>query len=145
VRFSETLTLSYDRIDDQVLVGPASWAGWMLELAACGSPVSRGLPLWLGNDYNDYRDYLWGVDMADTWTVAEAKAKLSEVIDRAAKEGPQTVTRHGRAAAVVVAAEEWERKTRRYGSLAEFLANSPLRRSKLRVERRQDRPRKVDL
>ena len=83
--------------------------------------------------------------MADTWTVAEAKAKFSEVIDRATKKGPQTVTRHGRTAAVVVAADEWERKTRRRGNLAEFLANSPLRRSNLRIERQKDRPRKVDL
>ena len=87
-----------------------------------------------------------GVDrMADIWTVAEAKAKFSEVIDRAARKGPQTVTRHGRTAAVVVAADEWERKTRRSGNLAEFLANSPLRRSNLRIERQKDRPRKVDL
>ena len=82
---------------------------------------------------------------ADTWTVAEAKAKFSEVIDRAETKGPQTVTRHGRTTVVVVAAEEWARKTKRTGSLAEFLAVSPLRRSNLRVHRKQDRPRKVDL
>ena len=83
--------------------------------------------------------------MPDTWTVAEAKAKLSEVLDRAAEKGPQTVTRNGRTAAVVVAAEEWERKTKRTGNLAEFLESSPLRRSRLRIERRKDRPRKVAL
>ena len=83
--------------------------------------------------------------MTDIWTVAEAKAKFSEVLDRAAEKGPQTVTRNGRTAAIVVAAEEWERKTRRTGNLAEFLAKSPLRRSRLRVERRRDRSRKVDL
>ena len=66
--------------------------------------------------------------MADRWTVAEAKAKFSEVIDRAAREGPQTVTRNGRTAAVVVASEEWERKTKRTVNLAEFLRTSPLRR-----------------
>ena len=83
--------------------------------------------------------------MADTWTVAEAKAKFSEVINRALRKGPQTVTRHGRTTAVVVAAEEWDRKTRRAGNLAEFLASSPLRQSNLRVDRRKDRPRTVDL
>lgn len=83
--------------------------------------------------------------MAETWTVAEAKAKFSEVIDRAATEGPQTVTRHGRTAAVIVSAEEWERRVRRSGTLADFLASSPLGRSRLRVERRPDRPRKVAL
>lgn len=81
----------------------------------------------------------------DTWTVAEAKAKLSEVIDRAATRGPQTVTRNGRTAVIVVAAEEWEQKTKRVGNLAEFLGHSPLRRSHLRIERRKDRPRSVEL
>lgn len=80
----------------------------------------------------------------ETWTVAEAKAKLSEVINRAETTGPQTITRNGRKTAVVVAAEEWERKTTRQGNLAEFFAASPLRGSKLKV-RRRDRPRKVDL
>lgn len=82
---------------------------------------------------------------ADTWTVAEAKAKLSEVIERAVTKGPQTVTRHGRTAAIVVAADEWERKTKRIGNLAEFLSDSPLRRSHLRIERRKDRARKADV
>ena len=83
--------------------------------------------------------------MADIWTVAEAKAKFSELIDRATKKGPQTVTRNGRTAAVVVAPEEWERKAKRSGNLAEFLAHSPLRQSRLRVERRKGHPRKVEL
>jgi prevent-host-death family protein len=81
---------------------------------------------------------------AETWTVAEAKAKLSEVISRAETTGPQTITRNGRKTAVVVAAEEWERKTTRQGNLAEFFAASPLRGSKLKI-RRSDRPRKVSL
>lgn len=82
---------------------------------------------------------------ADRWTVAEAKAKLSEVIERAREEGPQTVTRHGRAAAVVVSPEEWERKTKRIGSLADFFAASPLRGARLKIKRAKDRPRRVDL
>jgi prevent-host-death family protein len=81
----------------------------------------------------------------DTWTVAEAKAKFSEVIDRAQSIGPQVVTRSGRKSAVVVSAEEWERKTKRVGNLAEFFASSPLRGSGLRVKRSKDGPRKVDL
>ncbi|HKO06241.1 MAG TPA: type II toxin-antitoxin system Phd/YefM family antitoxin [Alphaproteobacteria bacterium] len=81
----------------------------------------------------------------DTWTVAEAKAKFSEVIERAQSGGPQTITRNGRTAVVVVAAEEWERKTRRIGNLAEFFAASPLRGSGMRIKRIRDRPRSVDL
>jgi hypothetical protein len=43
-----------------------------------------------------------------------------------------------------VDAEEWDRKTKRVGTLAEFLANSPLREGGLRLPRRT-RPRKVEL
>jgi prevent-host-death family protein len=82
----------------------------------------------------------------DKWTVAEAKAKFSEVIERAQSDGPQTITRKGRKAAVVVDAEEWERKTKRRGSLAEFFASSPLRGSGLQVKRvRGGVVRKVEL
>lgn len=43
----------------------------------------------------------------DTWSLAEAKAKFSEVVERARHEGPQRVTKNGRDAVVVVSAEEW--------------------------------------
>ncbi len=79
------------------------------------------------------------------WTVAEAKAKFSEVIDNAKSQGPQTITRNGRTTVVIVAAEEWERKTRRKGNLAEFFANSPLRGSGLKLKRIRGKMRRVDL
>ena len=82
---------------------------------------------------------------AGNWTVADAKAKLSEVIDLARSRGPQTITRNGRTAVVIVAAEEWERKTKRIGNLAEFFAASPLRGSRLNAKRLRERPRKIDL
>jgi prevent-host-death family protein len=82
---------------------------------------------------------------AQNWTVAEAKAKFSEIIERAMSEGPQTITRNGRTAAVVVGAEEWQRKTKRAGNLAEFFAGSPLRGSNLKVRRLKARPRKISL
>ncbi len=81
----------------------------------------------------------------DTWTVAEAKAKFSELIDRAQSDGPQTITRKGRTAVVVVSAQEWEQKTRRSGSLADFFAASPLRGSKLKVKRVSGGIRKTGL
>ena len=80
-----------------------------------------------------------------TWTVAEAKAKFSELLDKAKSEGPQKITKHGRTAAVVVAAEEWERKAERRGNLAEFLASSPLRGSGLKLKRLPVRLRRVEL
>jgi prevent-host-death family protein len=80
----------------------------------------------------------------DVWTLAKAKARLSEVVDRA-QDGPQMVTRNGRPAAVIVSAEEWKRKTERKGNLAEFLLSSPLRGQDLDVVRLDDQPRDIDL
>jgi len=79
------------------------------------------------------------------WTVAEAKAKFSEVIEQAMSQGPQTITRNGRTAVIVVGAEEWQRKTQRVGNLAEFFAASPLRGSGMKAHRLKERPRKVSL
>lgn len=79
------------------------------------------------------------------WTATEAKAKFSELVERALARGPQTVTRMGRPAVVIVSAAEWERKTRRNGNLAEFLATSPLRGSGIAIRRQREQARKVDL
>jgi prevent-host-death family protein len=62
------------------------------------------------------------------WSVQDGKARFSELIDSAERE-PQTVTKHGRPAAVVVAAEEYER-LRRFerlmtASFAETLLAAP--------------------
>lgn len=82
---------------------------------------------------------------SDIWTVAEAKAKLSKVIHRAEEDGPQIITRNGTKTVVIVSVEEWDRKTKRTGNLADFLESSPLRGSDLKVSRLKDRLRNVDL
>ncbi|MHB8529238.1 MAG: type II toxin-antitoxin system prevent-host-death family antitoxin [Caulobacteraceae bacterium] len=80
-----------------------------------------------------------------SWSVAEAKAKFSEVIEKAKAEGPQHVTRNGKAAAVVVSAAEWRRRTQSANTMLEFLERSPLKGSKIQVERDRDLGRDVDL
>jgi len=81
------------------------------------------------------------------WTVAEAKAKFSEVMERAEKEGPQRITKHGQETAVVVSAEEWAKKAepKPKESLAEFLSKSPLRGSGLVIPPREKSSRKIEL
>jgi prevent-host-death family protein len=76
------------------------------------------------------------------WTVAGAKARLSEVIERA-QSSPQTITKNGKPSVVVVSADEWLQKTARRGTLAEFLLDSPLRGADL--ERQRDEPRDLPL
>jgi prevent-host-death family protein len=81
-----------------------------------------------------------------TWTVAIAKARFSEVIERARVRGPQTITRRGRPAAVVLAPEEWEQNTPRVGPFADVLGTSTLRvADDLAIEQRADLPRLDEL
>ncbi len=47
--------------------------------------------------------------MSGSWSLQDAKNKLSTVVDAARTAGPQTVTKRGQPAVVVVAAEEFER------------------------------------
>ena len=46
--------------------------------------------------------------MDDNWSVQDAKNHFSDVVE-AAREKPQTVTKHGKRAVVVMAAEEFDR------------------------------------
>lgn len=79
------------------------------------------------------------------WPVADAKAHFSEMIDRALSDGPQVVTRKGKRTVVVVPVEQWERRSKRQGNLAEFFAASPLSGSGLKIERTREAPRKATL
>jgi prevent-host-death family protein len=81
----------------------------------------------------------------EDWPVAQAKARLSEVIERAMTGQPQTITRNGKTAVVVVEAAEWKRRTERKGTLAEFLAASPLSGTGLDLPRIKGRLRNADL
>ena len=44
-----------------------------------------------------------GPPKMDVWKLQDAKARFSEVVDRALHDGPQVVTRHGENAVVVIA------------------------------------------
>jgi len=81
----------------------------------------------------------------ENWSVASAKARFSEMIEKTKTDGPQTVTRNGRPTVVVVSVEEWERKSVRKGTLGEFFMNSPLRGSGIDLTREDQPPRDIDL
>ena len=79
------------------------------------------------------------------WPVATAKAQFSQLLEQAKSHGPQTVTRHGRPAIVVVSVQDWEAKAKRSQSLTEFLMHSPLRGSGLEARRLRGKWRKAKL
>ena len=64
--------------------------------------------------------------MDDILQIQDAKNKLSEVISRALKEGPQLITRHGEKTVVVVSYTEYEKLRKSQGKLSEFFKASPL-------------------
>jgi prevent-host-death family protein len=76
------------------------------------------------------------------WQVQEAKARFSEMVERALKEGPQTVTRHGKAVAVLVPAEEYRRLRTGGKSFKALLAAAPL--TGVDIKRSRGITRKVD-
>ncbi len=43
-----------------------------------------------------------------TWPVQDAKARFSELLETSLSEGPQVVTKHGKAAAVLVPIRQWD-------------------------------------
>jgi antitoxin Phd len=66
-----------------------------------------------------------------TWKLEDAKARLSELIRRAAEgKEPQRITVRGKDAVVVISAQEYERllPLMRQPSLRELLVNSPFSR-----------------
>lgn len=80
-----------------------------------------------------------------TWQATKAKAQLSAVMDRAASEGPQRLTRRGRGNYILVTEDEWKKRTRSQQNLADFLLNSPLRGSGIKLERMKGGFREIDL
>jgi antitoxin Phd len=80
-----------------------------------------------------------------TWKLQDAKARFSEFLDTALKEGPQLVTRRGVETAVLVPIEEWRRlqKAARPGLKELLLAPEP-RFTNLVPKRGRYRRRKVE-
>ena len=80
------------------------------------------------------------------WALQDAKNRLSEVVRKASEEGPQVITLRGDDAAVVVAADEYARLTRKpQNNLVDFVRKSPLSSVALDVTRSRDTGRRVEL
>ena len=80
-----------------------------------------------------------------TFSVKEAKNKLSALIKAAESGSPQVIRRHDHEVAVVISINEWRRLNEKRPSLVEILRNSPLVGLDLDFSRRQDYPPEIDL
>lgn len=79
------------------------------------------------------------------WQLQEAKNRLSQVVDSALHDGPQTITLRGKPAAVVVSFDEYRRLTLPRTGLVQFFRQSPLREIELDLSRSADLSREVEL
>jgi prevent-host-death family protein len=79
------------------------------------------------------------------WQLQEAKNRLSQVVDSALHNGPQTITLRGKPAAVVVSFDEYRKLTQPRTGLAQFFKQSPLCNVELDLSRSADLTREVEL
>ena len=80
------------------------------------------------------------------WQLQQAKARFSEVVNRAVDAGPQLVTRHGRPSVYIVSAETYQREFCR-GDMdrKSVLRSGPLSDVDLNLSREQSAGREVEL
>jgi antitoxin Phd len=77
------------------------------------------------------------------WQIQQAKARFSEMVERTLKEGPQTVTRHGKPVAVLVPADQYQRMRTKGKTLKALLSEAPL--ENIEIRRSRETVRIVDL
>jgi antitoxin Phd len=73
--------------------------------------------------------------VARRWQLQEAKARLSEVVKTAERQGPQEITVHGKATAILLSKRAYDRLARPRSPFVEFLRRSPLAGVELRLDR----------
>ncbi|MBV6418617.1 MAG: hypothetical protein CMLOHMNK_03525 [Steroidobacteraceae bacterium] len=80
-----------------------------------------------------------------SWQLQDAKARLSEVVKKAAKEGPQRITLHGEPAAVVLSEADYRRLKEPPRRFIDFIRGSPLKGVELDLARDRSPQRKIGL
>jgi prevent-host-death family protein len=75
----------------------------------------------------------------------EAKSRFSEVVERAIKEGVQTVTKHGKPAVMIVSAQDYQRDKAPRKSLMAALRQCPEDLTQLVGKRSRETARRIKL
>lgn len=77
------------------------------------------------------------------WQVQDAKTRLSELIERAQVEGPQAITRHGHARAVLLSIDDYRTLTGTQPDFKSWLLGGP-RLDDIPLERSRDTGREIE-
>ena len=81
----------------------------------------------------------------EKWQLQDAKNRFSEMVNKALKNGPQVVTRHGVESVVIISVAEYRRLLRPKTNLVSFFKNSALYNIEIDLSRNKDLPREVVL
>lgn len=79
------------------------------------------------------------------WAVQDAKAHFSEIVKKAAHEGPQFIAVRGKPAVVMISQDEYLLLITPKKSLFDLLRQSPLTGTNIHIERDKSLPRDIDL
>jgi prevent-host-death family protein len=77
------------------------------------------------------------------WPVKDAKSRFSELLEMAETQGPQTITRHGKARAVVLSVEEFRSLEAAKPDFKEYLLSGP-KTDEFEIDRPRDLGRDLD-
>ncbi len=77
------------------------------------------------------------------WKVQEAKARFSELLEKANEDGPQVIARHGKERAVVLSVKEYKKLKARKPSFKDWILSMP--KVDLKIKRSKERPRRIVL
>jgi antitoxin Phd len=81
----------------------------------------------------------------NSWQLQDAKNKFSNLVERAQKNGPQVVTKHGKDAVVVLSIDEYKKLIKPKTNLVKFFQSSPLGNEDLDLTRSKEIPRDIEL
>ena len=78
------------------------------------------------------------------WQLQEAKQRFSQLVQKAIKEGPQVVSRHGEEVVVVLSKSEYDRLRKPVPDFKEFLLTFPPL-DELDIRRSREKPGAIEL
>lgn len=78
------------------------------------------------------------------WQVKVAKSRFSELIELAEKDGPQTITRHGKDTVVVISVKDYRKLEAAKPNIKEYLLSGP-KFDEFEIERAPDLGREVEI
>ena len=79
-----------------------------------------------------------------SWQVQQAKARFTEIIEKAITSGPQIITRHGAERAVVLSMDDYRALAQKKPDFKEFLLGGP-KFDDFEIERELDYGREINL